>query len=124
MNYRLISYAMDFTSFLLEKTSFNDKIRNIILFGSVARSEESPNSDIDIFIDITEENKKSGSPLVKKIEIIDVFEDEKIGTGKKSVTLRLTYQRSDRTPTQKEVTLVREKISARLTKTFRAQIRK
>src|SRR3989338_280366 len=74
--------------------------------------------------EIVAEVKKSGSPLVKKIEIIDVFEDEKIGTGKKSVTLRLTYQRSDRTPTQKEVTLVREKISARLTKTFRAQIRK
>ena len=68
MNYRLISYAMDFTSFLLEKTSFNDKIRNIILFGSVARSEESPNSDIDIFIDVIEENKKIESDINKCIE--------------------------------------------------------
>src|SRR3990167_2182067 len=68
--------------------------------------------------------KTAGTPLAKKVEIIDVFEDEKIGKDKKSVTLRLTYQRADKTPTQEEVTLVREKISASLTKTLKAQIRK
>ena len=67
--------------------------------------------------------KKAAMPLVKKIEIIDVFVNEKIGKDKKSVTFRLTYQRADRTPTQEEVTAVLEKISAQLTKTFHAQIR-
>ncbi len=74
--------------------------------------------------EIVAEVKKSGSPLAKKIEIIDVFANEKIGKDKKSVTLRLTYLRSDRTPTQQEATATREKISASLTKTFKARIRK
>lgn len=74
--------------------------------------------------EIVADVKKSGSPLVKKIGIIDIFTNEKIGKDKKSITLRLTHQRSDRTPSQEEVTAVREKISAQLTKTFHAQIRK
>ena len=38
MNYRLIAYAQDFSSFLLEKLGEeSNKISQIILFGSVAR---------------------------------------------------------------------------------------
>ena len=48
MNYKLIAYAEDFISFLLEKLNKeSDKIKQIILFGSVARDEDSKNSDID-----------------------------------------------------------------------------
>jgi|SRR3989344_7970669 len=58
MKYKLIAYAMDFASFLVQKIENGDKINNIILFGSVSRHESSENSDIDLFIDIAEENKK------------------------------------------------------------------
>lgn len=68
--------------------------------------------------------KGTGAPLVKNVEVIDVFEDEKLGIDKKSVTLRLAYQRPDRTPAQDEVRNVRENISASLVQTFRAIIRK
>ncbi|MBS3134900.1 nucleotidyltransferase domain-containing protein [Candidatus Woesearchaeota archaeon] len=61
MNYKLIAYAEDFISFLLEKLNKeSDKIKQIILFGSVARDEDSKNSDIDLFIEIIDkkiENK-------------------------------------------------------------------
>src|SRR3989338_1087609 len=51
MNPDLIAYAMAFSSFLIQKTS-GEKIKNIILFGSVARGEAGKESDVDIFIDV------------------------------------------------------------------------
>ncbi len=56
-NSYLTAYALDFASFLIQKMKNRDKIRNIILFGSVARQDESKESDIDIFVDIIEDNK-------------------------------------------------------------------
>ena len=56
MKSKLISYALDFASFLLQKIKDKDRIRNIILFGSVAREEASETSDIDMFIDVIKEN--------------------------------------------------------------------
>lgn len=55
MNYRLISYAEDFVAFLIEKLGKDtDKIIQIILFGSVTRGEENKNSDIDLFVEISQ----------------------------------------------------------------------
>ena len=73
-----------------------------------------------LLAEIIAQVKKAGSPLVKKVDVIDIFKDEKIGKDKKSVTLRLTYQRSDRTPTQEEVIIVREKIIDAVTHQFSA----
>ena len=50
----LISYAIDFVSFLLQNIKDKDKINSIILFGSVARDENDKESDIDLFIDTKE----------------------------------------------------------------------
>ena len=47
-----ISYAMDFASFLMQNLKNKEKIKSIILFGSVARDESEKESDIDIFIDV------------------------------------------------------------------------
>lgn len=68
----LISYSMDFASFLIQKIKNKDIIKNVILFGSVSRGEATEESDIDIFIDVTKENVK----LEKEIEqILDKFLD-------------------------------------------------
>lgn len=66
---------------------------------------------------------KGATELVKKVEIIDIFENEKIGEGKKSVTLRLTYQKTSATPTQEEVEVGRKAITARLVTELRAKVR-
>lgn len=58
MRFKLTAYAMDFASFLIQKISKKEKIKNIILFGSVARGESDESSDIDLFIDVTEEKMK------------------------------------------------------------------
>ena len=52
-----IALAMDFSSFLIEKVD-TDKIKNIILFGSVSRQEDSEESDIDLFIDLVNDDIK------------------------------------------------------------------
>ncbi len=55
MNYKLIGYSLDFASFLIEKLkSESKKVKKIILFGSVARKESMKNSDIDLFIEVTD----------------------------------------------------------------------
>ncbi|MBI2137532.1 nucleotidyltransferase domain-containing protein, partial [Candidatus Woesearchaeota archaeon] len=46
---------MDVASFLVQKVSEREKIRNIILFGSVARGEADKTSDVDLFVDVTNE---------------------------------------------------------------------
>ena len=59
MKSNLFAYALDAASFLLQKISLLDlsNIRQIILFGSVARGEENSKSDVDIFIDLVHEQK-------------------------------------------------------------------
>ncbi len=73
--------------------------------------------------DITSEAKKA-SDLIKKIEIIDVFEDPKLGEEKKSVTFRLTFQKSSSTPTPEEVNDEKTKIIKALETNLRSKIRK
>ncbi|HSX18877.1 MAG TPA: phenylalanine--tRNA ligase subunit beta [Candidatus Saccharimonadales bacterium] len=74
--------------------------------------------------EIITEVKRAGEPLVKNIEIVDIFRGDKIGKGKKSVTLRLTYQEKDGTPKQEEVTRFRGIITGHLESYLKAQVRK
>ncbi len=62
----LISYAMDFVSFLIQNIRDKSKIKSIILFGSVARDEATKDSDLDIFIDIAGYEK----PIEREIETV------------------------------------------------------
>ncbi len=74
--------------------------------------------------DIIREIKKTGSPLIKQVEIIDIYRDEKMGEDKKSITLRLTYQKPNGTPVADEVEKIRDAIQIELIKTLKAHIRK
>ena len=65
----LISYALDFISFLIQSLKKREKIRSIILFGSSAREEATKESDIDIFIDLFDENaEKELNSEIKNIK--------------------------------------------------------
>lgn len=54
---RIIPYAQDFVSFILEHISSEciEHVRNIILFGSAARAEHKKSSDVDIFIEVSQD---------------------------------------------------------------------
>src|SRR3989338_6308380 len=50
MNEKIIAYSSYFISYLLDELKDLSKIREIILFGSVARRDATKESDVDIFI--------------------------------------------------------------------------
>jgi phenylalanyl-tRNA synthetase beta chain len=66
----------------------------------------------------------AGGDLLQAVEVFDVFADaERIGVGRVSIALRLTFQASDRTLTDEEATEVRETIVAALTSSSSAELR-
>jgi predicted nucleotidyltransferase len=71
MKSKLTAYAIDFVSFLIQKTKQKENIKNIILFGSVARDEAGKESDVDIFMDVI--NEKNTAEEFNKI--LDDFLD-------------------------------------------------
>jgi predicted nucleotidyltransferase len=68
---KLIAYALDFTSFLLQKTNYKEEIINVILFGSVSRGEAGKESDVDLFLDTVKDNPKLEKECTK---ILNDFE--------------------------------------------------
>jgi len=53
----LIAYSMDFISFLMKDNKISNDINRVILFGSVARGDFEPESDIDLFIETNFDEK-------------------------------------------------------------------
>lgn len=69
----ILAYIYDFISFLFEK-DLKKEIKNIILYGSVASREYDEESDIDLFVEIWDKNKKND--IEKKVkEQLNKFED-------------------------------------------------
>ncbi|NTU99241.1 hypothetical protein HGA64_04540, partial [Candidatus Falkowbacteria bacterium] len=62
------------------------------------------------------------SPLIKEVELFDVYEGDKLGAGKKSLAFHVVYQ-ADRTLTGDEVDGVQAKLLERLAERFDAKLR-
>ncbi len=66
--------------------------------------------------------KQTGGKIVTDVRLFDVYRDEKIGAGKKSLAYSLTYQ-SDKTMTDAEAAAIRNKIVKRLEHEVGAKLR-
>ena len=66
--------------------------------------------------------KQTGGKTVTRVHLFDVYRDEKIGSGKKSLAYNLTYQ-SDKTMTDAEAAAIRTKIVKRLEHEVGAKLR-
>ncbi len=67
MNYKLISYAQDFISFLFQHLDEDaGKINQVILFGSSTRGEATKKSDIDLFIDVIDKKLEKRVDKIKE----------------------------------------------------------
>jgi phenylalanyl-tRNA synthetase beta chain len=66
--------------------------------------------------------KQTGGKTVTDVRLFDVYRDEKIGAGKKSLAYSLTYQ-AEKTLTDAEAAAVRNKIVKRLENTVGAKLR-
>jgi phenylalanyl-tRNA synthetase beta chain len=65
----------------------------------------------------------AGRPLLRSVELFDVYRGAQVDEGKKSLAYRLTYQAEDRTLTDGEVAEVREAIVAELQAVLEATLR-
>ena len=78
----LIAFASSFVSFALERVRF--EVKEVILFGSVARGDFSSDSDVDLFFDVSSDNKDNDNQMK---EIISKFYKSQIfeNWGKKGI---------------------------------------
>lgn len=66
---------------------------------------------------------KNLSPLIKKVELFDVYQGANVGDGKKSMAYRLTYGSSERTLTSAEIDTVQADVIKLLQQKFSASVR-
>ena len=66
--------------------------------------------------------RQTGGRTVTNVKLFDVYRDEKIGVGKKSLAYSLTYQ-AEKTMTDAEAAAIRNKIVKRLEHEFSAKLR-
>jgi phenylalanyl-tRNA synthetase beta chain len=66
--------------------------------------------------------RQTGGKTVTDVRLFDVYRDEKIGAGKKSLAYSLTYQ-ADKTLTDAEAAAIRNKIVKRLEHDVGAKLR-
>jgi phenylalanyl-tRNA synthetase beta chain len=67
--------------------------------------------------------KQTGGKSVSAVSLFDVYRDEKLGAGKKSLAYNLTYQAADKTMTDAEAAAIRNKIVKRLEQEVGAKLR-
>jgi phenylalanyl-tRNA synthetase beta chain len=67
--------------------------------------------------------RQTGGRAVTNIRLFDLYRDEKIGEGKKSLAYALTYQAEDKTLTDADAAAIRNKIVKRLEKEIGAKLR-
>lgn len=107
---------------LLELVQGEKEFRPLPKFPSVLR-------DLSIIVDAyqkvgpIQDLIENGSHLLEDVDLIDWYEDIKLGRDKKSLTFRLVFQARDRTLTDAEVGKEMEKIIASLQEKFDAETR-
>ena len=69
------------------------------------------------------EKMRNADPMLKDVELFDVFEGKNLGEGKKSMAYHLEFGADDRTLKAEEVDRVMEQLRARLKESFGAEIR-
>jgi phenylalanyl-tRNA synthetase beta chain len=83
---------------------------------AVILDESVPASKVEALI------RQTGGKVLTDVKLFDVYRDEKIGAGKKSLAYSLTYQ-SDKTMTDAEAAAIRKKIVKRLEYEVKAKLR-
>ena len=67
--------------------------------------------------------RQAGGKLLQSVELFDIFRNEQIGAGKKSLAYSLKYQSDEKTLTDSDATAVRNKIIKRLDQVLGAKLR-
>lgn len=113
----------------LELGALEHELSSSLKFQPIAKFPETYR-DISILVDrqVTSQRVedlilKIGSPLIQKVELYDHFEGKKIQADKKSLTFALSFQSSERTLSDEEVTPLFERIIQTLQSELGASLR-
>lgn len=91
-----------------------------------------PSSDIDLAFVVPDEVSahdvsvaltKAGAPLARTIQLFDVFRGERLGEGRRSLAYAVRFQADDRTLSDADVSVVRQKMIDAVTSVFGAELR-
>jgi phenylalanyl-tRNA synthetase beta chain len=76
------------------------------------------------WLQMSEAAKKANVPQLQKVQLFDVFENEKLGAGKKSMALSFLFQDNTKTMTDGDIDVAMQKISGQFEKELNAEVRK
>lgn len=76
------------------------------------------------FADVESTVKKVKLDKLQSVQLFDIFESEKLGAGKKSLAVSFTFLDEEKTPTDKDIDGMMNKIMNALEKELQAEIRK
>ena len=75
------------------------------------------------FKDIFEVVRKTEKKLIKELDIFDIYEGDKIPSGKKSYALSFTLQAEEKTLTDKVIDKTMRRIQQAIEQEFQAELR-
>jgi phenylalanyl-tRNA synthetase beta chain len=67
--------------------------------------------------------RQTGGKVIADVRLFDIYRDEKVGAGKKSLAYRITYQAADKTLSDRDVAGIRTLIIRRLEQELGATLR-
>jgi len=109
---------------LIELANFRIEHRPLPKFPAIGR-------DLAIVVDegvavgdIRAKAEETAGSLLEAIDVFDIYKGERLGAGKKSVALALTYRHPERTMTDEEAAELHGKVVASLEQSFGAELRK
>ena len=73
--------------------------------------------------DIITQIRKTGKNLLEDVNLIDVFEDIKLGNDHISYTFRLTYRDKDKTLLDSDIKSIHSSIISKIEKSFNTKLR-
>jgi len=89
LNKELIAYSLSFVSFTLKDIN---KLKEVILFGSIARGDFSEKSDVDLFFNVEKKDVKSTENIIKK-NLVKFYKSKVYITWKlKGITNKLSVK--------------------------------
>lgn len=111
-------------SVLYEHASFEVDYRPLPKYPAISR-------DIAVIVDkgtaagdLTAHVRETAGQWLESVYVFDVYEGERLGEGKKSIALALSYRDAERTLTDEEVSEAHERVVAALAERFGAELRK
>jgi len=115
-------FELDFTK-LAEAITDKKKYKEIPKYPAVLRDLAVLVGSETNWEDIKKEVKKAGGKLVEKIDLFDVYDGDKIESGKRSLAFHLEYWSAEKTLESAEVDELHKKIVKALEKKFNIKVR-